>query len=349
MTIDAAAGRWWSEHGRHLDSATDLERRVALVIKLIGQTTKICDITTEMVSDAIEARRGIPFSRSKRKGAKKYLPSNSTANRDVIDTLRPILRRAKRRWGAKGLPEIDWGELRLAEPKAKPKEFTDAEMAAILACVRPHWHDLIRFAERYGARLSELFFTLAALDIADRENARVTLRDRKGGDDHIVPLLPVDAAWLAARAGRARAAGLDTVWFLERKNGELVALAYGGAESAVRRAMTSTGLRASKGARGPHDLRHNAGMKILRATGNLRVTQKLLGHASIQSTLVYAHAMEGDLKAGLAALSRNSPERNLRRRTRITPVETNSKVGWVDDFKSAASTGSATSPKRTPG
>ncbi len=70
--------------------------------------------------------------------------------------------------------------------------------------------------------------------------------------------------------------------------------------------MTSTGLRASKGAKGPHDLRHNGGMKMLRATGNLRVTQKLLGHASIQSTLVYAHAMEDDVKAGLAALSRNN-------------------------------------------
>lgn len=310
MTLNIACGRWWKEVGKDKRSAPDLERRLALVANLIGPSTPIADITTARVSEAIEKRRAIPFSRSRKKGARKFLPSNSTANRDVIDTLRPVLRRARKAWGATGLPDIDWGELRLDEPKPKPKEFTEAEMALIMGAVRPHWHDMIRFGERYGARLGELFFPLADLDIADRDNARVKLRDRKGGDDHILPLLPEDAAWLAARLGRAKAAGLDTVWFRELKAGKLVALAYGGAESAVRRAMTSTGLRASKGAKGPHALRHNAGMKFLRATGNLRATQKLLGHASIQSTLVYAHAMEADVKAGLAAISRNSPEPN---------------------------------------
>jgi len=48
-------------------------------------------------------------------------------------------------------------------------------------------------------------------------------------------------------------------------------------------------------------------MQILRETGNLRLAQRLLGHADIKSTMVYAHAIEDDVKAGLAALSRNSP------------------------------------------
>lgn len=309
LTLDDAAGRWWAEHGRHKASAKDIERRLDVAIKLIGPRVRLCEITTQRVSAAIERRRGQAFTRSAKKGAKAYLPSNSTVNRDLIDTtLRPILRRAVRLWGARGLPAIDWGALRLEQPKAKAIEFSDGEFASINAAVMPHWHDFIAFSAKYGCRLGEMFFPLAALDLENREEARVTLRDRKGGDDHIIPLTPEDAAMFAARAGRARAAKLDTVWFRETKSGKLLALTYSGAESAVRRAMTVTGLRASKGARGPHSLRHNGGMKMLRATGNLRLTQKLLGHASIQSTLVYAHAMEADLRAGLAALSRHSPE-----------------------------------------
>ena len=67
--------------------------------------------------------------------------------------------------------------------------------------------------------------------------------------------------------------------------------------------MTDSGLRASKGARGSHDFRHHAGMQVLRRTGNLRAAQRLLGHASITSTLVYAHAQEDDLRAALDAVS----------------------------------------------
>ena len=322
MTLDEAAGRWWAEHACHLDSAKDIERRLEVALKLIGPGTRLFEITTQKVAEAIERRRGMAFSRSSKKRAKQYLPTNSTVNRDMIDsTLRPLLRRARKRWGARGLPEIDWGELRLSEPAPKTIEFTDAEMGGLLESVGPNWRDFVRFAAKYGCRLGEMFFSLSALDLHGQEGARLTLRDRKAGDNHIIPLEPSDATMLAARARRAKAADLDTVWFRELRGGKLVALRYGGAESAVRRAMTSTGLRAAKGARGPHDLRHHGATKILRATGNIRLAQRLLGHRSIQSTLVYAHATEDDVRGGLAALSRNSPE--LRRGSGANVIKIN--------------------------
>jgi len=299
MTLNAAAGRWWSEKGERLASAADRERQIAVVIQIIGAETKLVDIDTPCVARAIQKRRQIPYRKSPNSAPR--LPSDSTVNRDIIDALRPILRRAKRAWGAKGLPEIDWGELRLDEPKPKPKELVGGELADVKGAVREYWRDLIGFCVRYGCRIGEAFFPLSALDIDDRDNARVLLRDRKGGDDHVIPLLPEDAALLAARAGRARAAKLDTVWFRELKSGRLKALHYGGAVKAISGAMTKTGLREAKGMKGSHDLRRHSAMQVLRATGNLRVTQKLLGHASIQSTLVYAHAIEADVKAAIAS------------------------------------------------
>ncbi|QTC87923.1 tyrosine-type recombinase/integrase [Brevundimonas pondensis] len=313
MTLDVAVSKWWDEKGSTLKGGERLEARLARMIALVGPNTPLSEITTEAVGRAIQKRRGQTLTKSKAKGAKAYLPSNSTVNRDMIDTLRPVLNRARKAWGAK-LPVIDWAELRMAEPKPKPKEFAGDELALVLAEVQPHWHDMIHFAARYGCRLSELFFSLDDLDVSAPENARVKLRNRKGGDDHTIPLLPDDAAMLAARLGRARKAEIGTVWFREKASKvrgrppRVVALTYNGAAIALRRAMERSGLKASKGMRGAHDLRHHSAMQMLRATGNLRVAQKLLGHADIKSTLVYAHAVEADVRAGLAALSRNSPE-----------------------------------------
>lgn len=306
MTLDAAAAKWWAEKGEGLRSSEDRDRQIAMLVTIIGGKTRLAEIDTKKVGDAIQKRRKMPY----RKGGKGEvtLPSNATVNRDMIDALRPILRRARRSWGAKGLPEIDWGELRLPEPKPKPKELVGDELDQVLSKLRPYWHDLVRFCARYGPRIGEAFFPLSALDIEDRDNARIVLRDRKGGDDHIIPLLPEDAAMFAARAGRARAADLDTVWFREEKSGKLKALKPGGAIGALSTAMTETGLREAKGMRGSHDLRRSSAMKFLRATKNLAATQKLLGHVSIQSTLVYAHALEDDVKQGLAAVSRKNPE-----------------------------------------
>lgn len=240
----------------------------------------------------------------------KTVPANATVNRDIVSTIRPVLRLARKRLNdgsgpAVPFPEIDWGELRLAEPKPKPKDFTPKEIEGLIAALPRHYQDFARFQARYGCRLSEMFFRLAAIDL---DGARVTLRDRKAGDDHIIPLLPEDAAMLAARVGRARAARIDTPWFRELKNGKLKPLAYWGALHAIRDAMAACGLRAAKDARGSHALRHHAGMQMLRSSQNLRVTQRLLGHANVQSTTVYAHAMEDDLRNALDKLSRPSPE-----------------------------------------
>jgi len=313
MTLDQAAARWWDEHGATLKGGDRLEARVERVVTLIGPRTPLREITTKVVARAIERRRGQVRTHAKGDKARQYLPSDSTVNRDMIDTLRPILNRARRTWEAK-LPEIDWAALRRAEPRPRPTEFAGDDYQRMLAEVRPHWHGMIDFARRYGVRLAELFFGLDDLDVTDLDNARVKLRERKGGDEHVIPLLPEDAALMAARLGRARAAKLKTVWFRERRlpgpGGKVILkpLTYGGLEIAVRRAMTRSGLRAAKGMKGIHATRHHAAMQTLRRTGNLRVAQLLLGHRDIKSTMVYAHAIEDDVRKALSEVHRNSPE-----------------------------------------
>lgn len=60
-----------------------------------------------------------------------------------------------------------------------------------------------------------------------------------------------------------------------------------------------------------HDLRHTNGTRVLRATGNLKLTGRVLGHQSLASTMRYAHVLLSDMKEGLEAMeSRNSPGRD---------------------------------------
>jgi integrase len=52
-----------------------------------------------------------------------------------------------------------------------------------------------------------------------------------------------------------------------------------------------------------HDLRHTAGTRALRATGNLRTVQKMLGHKDIQTTLRYTASEIEDIRAAMEAVA----------------------------------------------
>ena len=302
-TLDEAATTWWRSK-QHLRTADELLDRVTRAVRLVGAAKPVNEVTFADVQTAIQRWRGLLTP-----GKAPRPPAPGTVNRDMVSTLRPVLRLARELLNdgsaeAVPFPEIPWSKLRLAEPKPRARDFKADDVRRFLEAVPAHLRDFARFQARYGCRLGEMFFTLADIDL---ETGRVRLRDRKGGDDHTIPITADDAALLATRVGRARAAGLDTVWFREEGKA-LVAVTYWHAQKRLGTAMTAAGLRAAQGARGSHDLRHHAGMQMLRSSGNLRTTQRLLGHASITSTLVYAHALEDDLRSALDKLSRPAPE-----------------------------------------
>ncbi len=48
-----------------------------------------------------------------------------------------------------------------------------------------------------------------------------------------------------------------------------------------------------------HSLRHTAGTRLMRQTGNPQTVQKFLGHASISTTSIYMKWSDDGLKAAL--------------------------------------------------
>lgn len=283
LTIDEAAGRYFDEKG---NGDKRVEYRLNLVVECIGKNTLLKEIDAAKVSAAMARRRGMGRKRAaKSEDQTPRRPSNGTVNRDMIDTtLRPLLNRARKVWGARSLHDIEWKDLRLKEPRGVVREYTEQEMAAWRAQLPESYHLPMDILLTYGLRLGELFFTAEALD---GEGRRLTLRGRKADNTLVIPLRQEHARLLAAMAST-------------RKPGQpVIGFEYEKFAGMLRRAAKRAGL---SGGRYIHGARHHAATTILRATGNLKLTQRLLGHASIHSTARYAHAVEDDLRAALEAL-----------------------------------------------
>ncbi|WP_419320595.1 tyrosine-type recombinase/integrase [Caulobacter sp. ErkDOM-E] len=284
-TLGAVSDLFFAARGADKKSADDIAARLATTVRLIGRKTLVSEIGPKVIQAAIQARR---METSRRGGPL----SNSTVNRDLIDqTLRPMLRFAAHNLEIPIRP-IVWRELRLPEPKGRTRTFTTQELASWRANL-PVWHrPVFDFFVRYGVRLGEAFFRCDAVNL---ERGEVVLRARKAGDDHVLPLLPEDVSDLAARIGRARAADVGTPWLREMKDGSLRPITYGGFAWASRKALDRAGIA---DARPAHDLRHHAATEITRR-GGLKAAQDLLGHATIVSTMRYAHPDRDDLLAAL--------------------------------------------------
>jgi hypothetical protein len=316
MSLDAAAGRWWTEVGQHKKSAKVLKHRLGIAVRLIGPATPIVDISTETVSRAIERRRGETYARGfdvprkpcgaiAKKGkvvkAERYVLANDTVNSDIIKRLRPILNRAEKVWEVKGLKTINWGELALPEAQTDIVHFADPYQAAWLDACGPTEAFALELLLTYGWRFGELFFKPAAY-LPDTPNGpSVAIRMRKN-KPMLAPLRPVDARRIAARVGIAQAAELESIWIERDEDDQLVTVSYEAMQGRLRRAAGRAGVDHS---RLIHSARHHVATDFLATTGDLAKTKDLLGHADIKSTLVYAHALDSGLRDAINF--RNSP------------------------------------------
>lgn len=78
----------------------------------------------------------------------------------------------------------------------------------------------------------------------------------------------------------------------------------------VERIITHAGAQSIGIAIHPHILRHTFATRVLRKS-NMRVTQQLLGHSSLQTTQIYTHPNSDDQKAAIDAMHCEETGRNL--------------------------------------
>lgn len=314
LTLHQATSRYWTEKGQERGDAADVWRRIGRLLALFGKDTPLGEIDQTAIAHAIERRRGIANVRGKAEGAKAYLPSNATVNRDVIETLRPVLKRAKTHWTPRGtlhgLPEIDWRELRMREPRGLSRLYSTQERGAWVATCPDDLRPALELLLTNGLRLGELFFHPDALNADPKEPTLTLQKGRKRDVILHVPLRLDHARTLAALAGQARAAKLEHLWFY-RQGKKLVSYTYNQVEYRLSKAADEAGVT---GGRRIHGARHHAGSTVLkRSGGNLKAVQGLLGHADISSSQRYAHVLNSDIRAALddeiPAGSSSAPDR----------------------------------------
>lgn len=281
MTLDLAAGRYWSEVAEHQRSSATTEYQLANIIRLLGKGTLLRKIDDDSIAAMIAKRRGEKSRRGGRIG-------NSSVNREM-QVLKRLHRRARNVWRI-AVQEIDWSQHVLREPPPPNRPLSEDEERRLMTCAAPHLRPAIQFALLTGVRLENTVrLDWSQIDL----NARQMRFIVKGGKHHVLPVTDALQALLAA-LGPQVAGPVFT---------------YKGAaiktwKTAWRAALRRAGIEGFRW----HDLRHTVGSRLVREGVDISVVQEILGHADIHTTRRYVHHAPGAKKDALSRLeSRDIP------------------------------------------
>ena len=189
---------------------------------------------------------------------------------------------------------VEWGYLRqaplvrLLKVETISRRFlTLEEGARLIEAATGQMRTFIVLGLNTGLRKGELF-RLAWGDI-DFERGELTVRKAKSKRFRIVPLNTT-----ASQALRQHPRHIRSSLVFHNPDGSAWKDVRGGFNSALTRARLPR-IRI-------HDMRHSFISNLVSAGVDVRVTQELAGHASIATTMLYAHLAPGRLRASVAAL-----------------------------------------------
>lgn len=309
VRLAAACDRWWNEVGKHGNEA-DLEHSLGFIKTHFGPKLYLHELTNDGVSRLVQARREtrLRAGRVKDAGGKVtqlWKPiSNRRVNLVTVTLLRRVMHRAMHNWDAVIRKEPNW-EKHLLPVTTKPiREISLAEEARLDIEETPDYAAIRRFATITGLRRRNLLLKWPQVDF-EQAVVRVIA---KGGVPRTVPLTKEAYALLWAHRGRhpeyvftfvaqrtrlcAKTRDPKTGERFQFIAGQRYPITYYGLGSAKQRSWKRAGVDARI-----HDIRHTAGSRTLRAAGNLKAVQLMLGHSDIATTAkFYANVLLEDVR-----------------------------------------------------
>lgn len=307
LTLNAAFERYYQEVGQHLETASQTDYWLSNLLAGLGKTKTLADVTDSDIATYIARRRADV--------------SNASVNRET-QLLRRVYRRADKVWRADIGRMPNWTEHMLKEAEERKRELTADEERALFENLREDFHPLIQFALLSGARLGNCIrLTWSEINY---DAGEIRFR-QKGGRTHVLPITHSMRVLLANQRGNhpiyvftyvcGRSIG-------KRHKGKRYPFSSTGWRRVWKKALKDAGITDFRF----HDLRHTNGTRVLRATGNLKLAGRVLGHQSLASTMRYAHVLLSDMKEGLEAMeSRNSPGRTVSEGTEVARKPTEAK------------------------
>lgn len=298
MAFDIAADRYWIEAGQHADSASEIEVNLARLVEWIGKDRRLDDITDDLVARLVARRRG-EFRWGK---PKLGLVSNAQVNRSVTQLLRRIMVRAQTIWKVPLPDQPKWSSHMLPE-RERVRELRHDEEARIEEAERDDYRPARLFAQATGLRRREVVgLTWPQVDWS----GGVIRVVGKGDRDHALPITPEITAILWPLRGHHPTAVFTYMAMRSRtcprsgktfRRGQRYPITYEGWGTYFGRLTKRAGIEDLT----THDLRHTSATRTLRASGNLRAVQAMLGHSSIRTTQRYTHAALDDVAAAMRA------------------------------------------------
>jgi site-specific recombinase XerD len=179
--------------------------------------------------------------------------------------------------------------LRAKSESRLPAVLSQEEVRKVLGCVRtPHNYAYLATVYACGLRLTEAL----NLEVSDIDSSRMMLHVHrgKGAKDRFVPLPKTALSILRTHWKTHRNARLLFPAFGRDSRSASTAdtpMAISSVQGAFRAAKRQAGV-AKRGV-SIHTLRHSYATHLLEAGVNLRVIQQNLGHASLETTMVYLH------------------------------------------------------------
>lgn len=268
ISIDEAFGIFYHRHAQYYARPDETLRKLG-AIKSNLEIENLIDLNTITLSRYIEKRR--------------QQVSNSTINRELV-ILSSLLTQC-RLWGYE-TSNLQPCKFKLKEPAENIKYLENWKTAEkIIASAPKHLKPIIYTALYTGLRRGNILaLKWENIDFENNLiNIRVKDRTKDGGKNLTIPMIDK----------------LKKIILEQPKICDYVFTYQGKPISDIKHAWQSTLKKADLPYTNFHTLRHTAATWILKKTGNLKLTQQILGHSSIQTTLKYAHVLDAEKRQAL--------------------------------------------------
>ncbi len=320
ITLTEAFARYWMERGKDMPSADHFRYRALAIEAGLGKQILLSAIKpADLITYA--ASRRISQIRYPKTGKERLVTRAAGTINGELKLIAGILNRANL-WGVSAA-KIHFKEILLPEPADRQHILTADEEERLFRALRPDLRGMVRLALITGLRLRNVIELTWKQVNWEAEHVKFHIKSKKpGGETHYVPITKAMAALLSAEQGRHRV----YVFTLERQRnyfdprtgvrhskGERYPFGRRGTwRDAWYAAVDAAGLRYGKGDRENfrfHDLRHTAATRALKATGNLKTVQHMLGHANIKTTARYARTDVEDVREAMELVEKTQTSR----------------------------------------
>ena len=308
MTVKDACDRYWKEVGKHASSEHAREQEdhcMSELKRFYGEDTPLVAINPDAVSRAAAERADTRTVRWRKAGGELLpmptdkLPAPATVNRQVIEPMRRVLRRAKKHWGVPiDLDQFQWGGrdgVKRAEPEERVRELTLEEEVRFWNALDDRDYELLCELYIISGKRQSNWLMLAKFKLnLDAGTVKLRKLKKRRPAEIVVELTERELEIVTEAWERSKGSEYLFTAVSKRRRDK-------GARRPITKQMLYDRLSATFKKAGimdirPHDFRHTFASRALRADPNLKKLMGAMDHSDIKSTLRYTHVMQEEIR-----------------------------------------------------